>query len=127
VPRLMSVALTVPQVRDRSKTVTRRDGWLMLKSGDIVTLCEKTRGRKPGDPLVRITDVTIVSVRREPLSAITEADVTAEGFPGWSTGQFIGFFTQSHPGCGPQAQVTRIQWAYLGGPASPHDSGGGAG
>ena len=111
-PRLMAVALTTGQVRDRSKTVTRRHGWLMLKPGDIITLCEKTRGRKPGEPLVRITDVTIVSVRREPLSAITEADVTAEGFPGWSVADFIGFFTRSHPDCGPQTQVTRIEWTY---------------
>jgi hypothetical protein len=33
-PRLMSVSLTEPQVRARSKTVTRRLGWLMLKPGD---------------------------------------------------------------------------------------------
>ncbi len=79
--RLMAVALTVPQVRDRSKTVTRRDGWLMLKPGDPLTLCEKVRGRKPGEPLVRIADVTVVSVRREPLNAITAADVADEGFP----------------------------------------------
>jgi hypothetical protein len=118
----MSVALTTRQVRDRSKTVTRRDGWLMLKPGDTVTLCEKTRGRKRGEPLVRITDVTIVSVRREPLSAVTEADVTAEGFPGWSVADFIGFFTRSHPGCVPQTVVTRIEWAYRDLPDSAPDA-----
>jgi hypothetical protein len=89
--RLMSVALTVSQVRDRSKTVTRRNGWLMLKPGDPLTLCKKTRGRTPGEPLVRITDVTVVSVRREPLSAITAEDVAAEGFPQMTPAEFVSF------------------------------------
>lgn len=38
-PRLMSVALTEKQVRDRTKIVTRRLGWLMLEPGDTLTLC----------------------------------------------------------------------------------------
>jgi hypothetical protein len=120
----MSVALTVPQVRDRSKTVTRRDGWLMLKPGDPLTLCEKVRGRKRGEPLARIADVTVVSVRREPLNAITAEDVAAEGFPQMTPAEFVSFFTRTHKGCEPATPVTRIQWAYPGCPASPHDSGG---
>lgn len=103
----MSVALTVPQVRDRSKTVTRRDGWLILKPGDPLTLCEKVRGRQKGEPLVRITTVQVVSVRREPLNAITPQDVAAEGFPGWTPERFVSFFTG-----------TRIEWRY----ADPPDS-----
>jgi hypothetical protein len=123
-PRLMAVALTVPQVRDRSKTVTRREGWLMLKPGDPLTLCEKVRGRKPGEPLVRIADVTVVSVRREPLNAITADDVAAEGFPQMTPAGFVSFFCESRKGCEPGTLVTRIQWAYPGGPASPHGSEG---
>ena len=111
-PRLMSVTLTVPQVRDCSKTVTRRDGWRMLKPGDPLTLCEKVRGRKPGEPLVRIADVTVVSVRREPLNAITAEDVAAEGFPGWTPEKFVSFFTSTHKGCVPGTVITRIQWRY---------------
>jgi hypothetical protein len=108
----MSVALTVPQVRDRSKTVTRRDGWLMLKPGDPLTLCEKVRGRKKGEPLVRIADVQVVSVRREPLNAITPQDVAAEGFPGWTTEKFVSFFAGTHQGCEPGTVITRIEWRY---------------
>jgi hypothetical protein len=115
---LMSVALTIGQVRDRSKTVTRRDRWLMLKPGDQLTLCEKVRGRKPGEPLVRITDVTVVSVRREPLNAITADDVAAEGFPQMTAAGFVSFFCQAHKGCEPGTVITRIEWAYL----SPPDS-----
>lgn len=112
-PRLMSVALTTPQVRDRTKTETRRLGWLMLKPDDRLTLCEKVQGRKPGEPLVRICDVEVVSVRREPLSAITRADVAAEGFPDWTPGDFVGFFCETHRGCEPDTEVTRIEWRYL--------------
>jgi hypothetical protein len=44
-------------------------------------LCRKVTGRKPGEPLERIAPVEVTSVRREPLDAITPADVTADGFP----------------------------------------------
>ena len=63
--RLMSVAFTEHAVRDRSKTVTRRLGWLFTKPGDRLTLCRKVMGRRKGEPLVRIAEVEIVSVRRE--------------------------------------------------------------
>jgi hypothetical protein len=126
----MSVALTIPQVRDRSKTVTRRKGWTyrdgrpMVAPGDPLTLCEKVQGRKPGEPLVRIVTVTVVSVRRERLDEITPADVTAEGFPQYTVAEFVSFFCDTHNGCEPGTVVTRIQWAYPGGPASPQDSAG---
>lgn len=38
--------------------------------------------------------------------------------------QFIKFFCGTHKGCEPGTVVTRIQWAYPGGPASPQDSEG---
>jgi hypothetical protein len=119
VARLMSVALTREQVRDQSKTVTRRQGWLMLKPGDTVTLCEQVQGLKKGEHPVRITDIEIVSVRRERLDAFTPEDVAAEGFPGWSVKEFIRFFVGSHKGCEPGSLVTRIQWVYPPGEDSP--------
>jgi hypothetical protein len=112
-PRLMSVALTQPQVIARSKTVTRRLGWLMLKPGDRLTLCKKVQGRRPGEPLERITDVEVLSVRREPLNAITLDDVFAEGFPQMTRDGFVQFFCGSHRGCEPGSEVTRIEWRYL--------------
>ena len=112
-PRLMSVSFTEKQVRDRTKTVTRRARWLMLRPGHRLTLCRKVMGRKQGEPLVRITDVEVVSVSREPLGAITAADVAAEGFPGWAPAKFITFFCSKHKGCEPGTEVTRIQWRYL--------------
>ena len=118
--RLMSVSLTEPQVRARSKTVTRRDGWWedkhgkrMLKPGDRLTLVRKAMGLKPGEKVVRIVDVEVISACRERLDAITQAEVNAEGFPGMSPAEFIAFFCNSHKGCAPDSIVTRIEWRYL--------------
>lgn len=69
--RLMSVAFTEQAVIERRKTVTRRKGWTFLKPGDTLTLCRKVQGRKGADstvePLVRLAEVEVVSVRRESL------------------------------------------------------------
>ena len=111
--RLMSVSLTESAVVARRKTVTRRLGWCFLKPGDHLTLCRKVMGRKPGDPLIRLAEVEVVSVRREPLNAITPADVVSEGFPpDWTTLKFIQFWVQ-HMGGHPLQEVTRIEWRYL--------------
>lgn len=108
----MSVALTEDAVRARTKTVTRRAGWLMLKPGDRLTLCRKVMGRKRGEPLVRIVDVEVVSAGREALSSITRSDVAAEGFPDWTPDEFVAFFLATHK-LGPDELVTRIEWRYL--------------
>lgn len=118
-PRLMAVSLTESQVRARTKTVTRRAGWLMLRPGDHLTLCRKVMGRRKGEPLERITDVEVVAVRRERLDAITPADVAAEGFPQWTPAQFADFFCATHPGCTAGTEVTRIEWRYADATRAP--------
>lgn len=112
-PRLMSVSLTEPQVVARTKDVTRRMGWLNLKAGDRLTLCRKVMGRKKGEPLVRLVDVEIVSVRREKLYMINDDEVRREGFPDWTAHEFIEFFCASHKGCRHDSLITRIEWRYL--------------
>lgn len=112
-PRLMSVSMTEDAVRSRIKTVTRRKGWVNLKPGDRLTLCRKVMGRRRGEPLVRIVDVEVVSVRREPLEQITAEDVAREGFPGMSPEEFIQQFFVDAQGIQPNAEVTRIEWAYI--------------
>ncbi len=112
----MSVALTEDAVRARSKTVTRRLGWATLKPGTQLTLCRKVMGRKRADgtvePLVRVAEVEVVSVRREPLDAIQAGDTAREGFPDWTGGQFVDFFCKAMK-CTPGTWVTRIEWRYL--------------
>ena len=110
--RLMSVSLTEDAVRARRKTVTRRLGWKFLRPGDRLTLCRKVMGRKPGEPLERIAEVEVVSVRREPLYRVSAADVEREGFAGWSPEQFVLFF-RAHMRTPPWDEVTRIEWRYL--------------
>ncbi|OMC07091.1 hypothetical protein A5734_03735 [Mycolicibacterium fortuitum] len=70
-------------------------------------------GRKKGEPLVRIVDVEVVSVRRERLDAITFAEVAREGFPDMTPREFVAFFCDSHKGCRPDSVVTRIEWRYV--------------
>ena len=74
-PRNMSFSLTTGQIRNRTKTVTRRNGWWFLKSGDIVNVVEKAMGSKKGEKIKRICQIRIISTWAEPLSAITGDDV----------------------------------------------------
>jgi hypothetical protein len=113
----MSVSLTEDPVRTRAKTVTRRLGWRYLRPGERLCLCRKVMGRGPGEPLVRIADVEVVSVRVEPLSAVTDDDVAREGFPGRSAAWFVEFFC-THMRATPHTPVTRIQWRYLDPPTA---------
>lgn len=118
-PRLMSVALTEDAVLTRQKTVTRRNGWWtdrngkrLLLPGDTLTLCRKVMGRKAGEPLIRLCDVEVLSVRRERLAAITYSDCAREGFPAMQPSEFIAFYC-AHMGGDAWQQVTRIEWRYL--------------
>lgn len=126
--RLMSVAFTEQAVRERRKTVTRRKGWWtdkngrrLVKPGDRLTLCRKVMGRKPGEPLVRICDVEVDSVERQPLNRIYEsiwppygpAEVAREGFPGMDPRHFVQRFFINAQRMKPTDDVTRIEWRYL--------------
>jgi hypothetical protein len=111
----MAVSLTLEQARNRTKTVTRRTGtsWLKLRPGDRLTLCEKVMGLRKGEKVKPVVTVEVTGVRREPLNAITPADVTAEGFPQMTPAEFVTFFCDTHRGATPQTEVTRIAWRYL--------------
>lgn len=129
--RLMSVAFTEQAVRDRTKTVTRRKGWWtdkrgnhLVKPGDRITLCRKVMGRKKGEPLERICDVEIVSVRREPLNAmLTDLDygfdeIEREGMKSLDVhypSVFIERYFTDAQGMSVTDDVTRIEWRYLDG------------
>ncbi|MGI5245060.1 hypothetical protein [Dactylosporangium sp. CA-139066] len=114
--RLMSVALTEDAVHARRKTVTRRLGWATLKPGTKLTLCRKVMGRKRADgtvePLVRIAEVEVVAVRREPLDSISPGETALEGFPEMTGAAFVDFFCE-HMRCTPGTVVTRVEWRYL--------------
>ena len=116
--RLMSVSVTEQAVRERRKTVTRRLGWRFLKAGDHLTLCRKVQGRKPGEPLVRLAEVEVVSVRRVRLLVMADEDVAREAVPGLENipaRDWVAWFAATF-GIARTDEVTRIAWRYLGEP-----------
>ena len=115
----MSVSHTEAAVVARTKTVTRRLGWTFLKPGDRLTLCRKVMGRREGEPLVRLAEVEIVSVRREPLYRFPAEDILREGVPVEHFGgqtptpfEWVDWFRRAM-GCHVMDNVTRIEWRYL--------------
>ena len=111
-PRNMSFAMTTDQIRNRTKTVTRRFGWWFLKPGDIVNAVEKSMGLKKGENIKRICQIRIISTRSEPLNSIDQEDVYDEGFPDLYPIQFVEMLT-SHYGCKPDAICNRIRFEYV--------------
>jgi hypothetical protein len=80
--RMISFALTTAQVRDRSKTVTRRPGWKTLKPGTSLQPVVKAHGLKKGEHVEKIGGpIRVVAVDRVVLEDIALQDMHREGFP----------------------------------------------
>lgn len=111
-PRNMSFALTTKQIRERTKTVTRRIKWLNLRAGDIVNAVVKSMGLKRGESVEVLRVLRIVSVRREPLNLCDDSEAAKEGFPNKTGKEFIDLFCR-HMGGGPDQIITRIEFEYV--------------
>lgn len=123
-PRRMSCSMTVPAVRDRSKTVTRRhkDTWTNLKPGDRLVLIEKGMGLAKGERQVVIAEVEVTDVRVEPVGRILaegHAGTAAEGLPEQTPVEFVRFWTMGHGypvlpfSEALLVECRRIEWRYL--------------
>ena len=55
--RLMSFSETTDQIRARTKTVTRRDGWDNLRPGERLWAVEKAMGLRKGQKVLGMTIV----------------------------------------------------------------------
>jgi len=111
--RNMSFAMTTHQMRNQTKDVTRRFGWWFAKQGDIYQPVEKGMGLKPGEKIVKIGGpIEVVSVRSEPLNAITKEECIREGFPDWDPQLFIAMMIK-HYRCHPLEKINRIEFKYL--------------
>lgn len=124
--RNISAALTKDQIRasvarvtaglSPIKDVTRRLGWKNLKVGERLQVCEKCQGLKPGEALVRICVIEVVSVRRERLNKMKAeygiAEAFREGFPHLDGAGFVKMFCE-HMDCQPSTAVTRIEFKYV--------------
>jgi hypothetical protein len=84
--RNMSFIHTQEQFRNRTKTVTRRCGWLNLKPGELVRGVEKGQGLKKGEKIKPLGLIRVLDVRREPLRRMVDdtdygfQEVAKEGF-----------------------------------------------
>lgn len=115
--RNMSFMLTVPQMEDRTKTVTRRLGWDFLRGtrGQIVMAVEKGQGLKKGDKVRRLYPIEILYVTGEQLCLLTEdidygySELLREGFPNMHPWEFVQFFCKTHH-CTPFTIVNRIEF-----------------
>lgn len=109
--------MTVPAVRARTKTVTRRhiDTWRSLKPGDRLTLIEKGMGLAKGAHQVELADVEITDVRVEPLSSVTTGN--PQQHTQLNNAQFVVMWLASHgyrPGTPARnVDVRRIEFRYL--------------
>ncbi len=121
--RNISFMLTKEQIADRSKTVTRRLGWWKLKPGDVLRGVEKGMGLKAGEKVKPLATVRVVSVRPEPLKAMTDnvdygfRECQMEGFGEHPTlkwpSEFVTFFCNSHRDCKPDTVKNRIEFEYI--------------
>ncbi|WP_425618074.1 hypothetical protein NA78x_001767 [Anatilimnocola sp. NA78] len=105
--------LTKEQIRNRTKTVTRRLGWKNLKPGELFWAVEKAQGLKKGEKVKRITLLRCLRNDSVTLNGktMTKADCRREGFPEMSPREFVAMFTKNM-GCKPSDSVQRIVFSY---------------
>ena len=111
-PRNMSFMLTTEQIKNKTKTVTRRLGWWFLKPGEILNACEKCQGLKKGEKINKLCQIEVVLCEKIPLSKISYADCFREGFPEMHPSEFIRMFRKEMK-CGMVTEVNRIEFKYL--------------
>ena len=107
----MSFMLTTDQVRNRTKTVTRRVGWWNLKTGDRLIAAVKCQGLKKGEKREDIGIIEVVRVSHEELQDITSADCSREGFPDMTPAGFVAMFSEKML-CDKRTCVNRIEFKY---------------
>ena len=134
----ISFSATTEQVRQHQKHVTRRiDKSLRLakkKPGDILQGIERGQGIKKGEHVVKLDQIVILEVNREPLrdiitfpirvtperfcdyygcKCLRPREVQLEGFPELTPVQFVETFCKINPKCTPDTEVTRVLFDYV--------------
>ena len=107
--RNMSFLMTTQQMKDRTKTVTRRFGWWFSKPGDVVMAIEKGMGLKKGEKVVPLYPIEILNCRGEPLFCIDKEDCIKEGFPEYSPNDFVWMMKKKFK-CDRNVKVNRIEF-----------------
>lgn len=110
--------LTTDQVRNRTKTVTRRFGWWDVECGQLLRAVEKAQGLKKGEKQVELAVIRIVDHRVEPVSRMLDdpvygaAEVIREGFPYMTPAEFVAMLLKANK-VAPGGNVNRIQFEYV--------------
>jgi hypothetical protein len=114
-PRNMSFMLTTEQIKNRTKTVTRRVGWWYLQSGDIINAIEKGMGLKKGEKVKKICQLRIKSALLQELKIekITKDECIREGFPEMSPEEFIDFLCSHNKQIWYGRSIMRIEFEYV--------------
>jgi hypothetical protein len=125
-PRNMSFALTTEACRNFEKTVTRRNGWWDLKTGEILQQVEKGMGLRKGEKIQKIHPIQIIDCRSEPINELVllekpdygPREMILEGFPGRDPMDFVNMYCE-HNKCHNREIVNRIEFRYyLTGPSA---------
>lgn len=117
--RRMAFSATIPQMRDRTKTVTRRAETTWEKHadpGDKLLAIEQGMGLPKGQKQVILHPILIVANRLENfVQGLTTEEVALEGFPGKSPDWFFENVWRPMHGSlpSPKAVVRRIEFAHL--------------
>ena len=108
----MSFSTTTDQIRNRTKTVTRRFGWWKIRKGTPLIAVEKYRGVRIADR-VELAKIIVVSARLVILKNIWRHDLIREGFSYMNRHEFIRMFLKMNRGCHDWTAVMRIEFEYL--------------
>jgi hypothetical protein len=119
VARLISFAITTDQIKNRTKTVTRRVGWKKQDPGVVLYGVVKAMGFPKGSSgnIEYLDQVLPLSITREPLYKLVQdeeygkAEAFKEGFPELDGFGFVDMFTRDMK-CSNNAAVTRIEFGY---------------
>jgi hypothetical protein len=118
-PRNISFMLTTQQIRERTKTVTRRNGWTFLKAGDVLCAVEKSQGLGKGGKIKRLCLIRVKNVKCEPLRSMIDdldygfEECEREGFPDVGPNEFVAMFCRSHKKTTADSIITRIEFEYV--------------
>jgi hypothetical protein len=119
----MSFSMTPDAIRNRTKTVTRRQAWWHLKPGTLLCAVEKAQGLRKGEKVVRLGVIRVLRVDWEPLDTFFEygsEECAREGFPELTPNGFIDMFCRANgfdPNLSHLAWVNRIEFEYVDGDA----------
>lgn len=110
--RNMSFSMTTEAMINRTKTVTRRQGWTNLQPGDLLCAVKKGMGLKKGEKVERLGTIRVVRVDRWPVGMMPAEDCAKEGFGHLTPTQFVEMYCKANT-CTEWDICTRIEFEYI--------------